>query len=332
MRSRTQVLMWSLLTGAAVAAVAPLLVPVPPLEGVVPPAELGYPDSRFIDVPVGGGAINVHVRELGVGAPLVLLHGFAASSFSWRYALPALAQDYRVIAYDRPAQGLTQRPLRGGWATPEEWRALNPYSAAGQVEMLTNLLNKLNIERAVLVGNSAGGSTAMLTALTHPERVKALVLVDPAVYNGGGAPGWIRPFFGLPQVDHLAPLLMRQFKKWGMTLANASWNDPSRMTDADREGYLLPLRAQDWDRGLWELVRASQSHGLPARLKELALPILVITGDDDRIVPTAESIRLAGELPNAELVVIPNCGHVPHEESPAPTLAAIRSFLALHGL
>ncbi|MDW8270309.1 MAG: alpha/beta hydrolase, partial [Anaerolineae bacterium] len=64
------------------------------------------------------------------------------------------------------------------------------------------------------------------------------------------------------------------------------------------------------------------------RLAELTLPVLVITGDDDRLVPTADSIRLAEELPQATLVVIPACGHVPQEECPEATLKAMRAFLA----
>jgi pimeloyl-ACP methyl ester carboxylesterase len=73
---------------------------------------------------------------------------------------------------------------------------------------------------------------------------------------------------------------------------------------------------------------ASRSLGLDKRLDDVRVPVLVITGDDDQIVPTEQSIRLAGELPNAQLVVVPNCGHVPHEECPQPFLAAVSSFLA----
>jgi pimeloyl-ACP methyl ester carboxylesterase len=83
----------------------------------------------------------------------------------------------------------------------------------------------------------------------------------------------------------------------------------------------------DWDRALWELTAASAPSGLPARLRELELPVLVITGDDDRIVPTQQSIKLAAQLPNAQLVVVPACGHLPHEECPQAVLDAIQSFL-----
>jgi pimeloyl-ACP methyl ester carboxylesterase len=87
------------------------------------------------------------------------------------------------------------------------------------------------------------------------------------------------------------------------------------------------LRAEDWDRALWELTAASHPLGLEDRLDEIGVPVLVITGDDDRIVPTEQSVRLASELPDAKLVVIPDCGHVPHEECPEAFLKAVRAFL-----
>lgn len=91
--------------------------------------------------------------------------------------------------------------------------------------------------------------------------------------------------------------------------------------------YEKPLRVEHWDQALWELTLASSASGLEKRLAEFTLPVLVITGDDDRIVPTADSIRLAQELPGARLVVIPDAGHVPHEEAPAAFMDAVIQFL-----
>jgi pimeloyl-ACP methyl ester carboxylesterase len=82
------------------------------------------------------------------------------------------------------------------------------------------------------------------------------------------------------------------------------------------EGYKKPLLADNWDRALWEMILAAHM-SLTDHLNELTLQILVITGDDDRIVPTEQSVHLAGELPNATLVIIQDAGHVPHEEQPA---------------
>lgn len=302
--------------------IGPFLVPVPPLKDTVPPEELADPDSRFIEL----HGIRVHYKEQGAGGPIfLLLHGFGASTFSWREVMGPLASMGRVIAFDRPAFGLTERPM------PGEWDGFNPYTPDAQVALTLALMDALNVERAILVGNSAGGTVAVHFALTHPERVQALVLVDPAVYTGGGAPAWLLPLLRTPQARHLGPLLVRRIRQSGMELLNLAWHDPGRLTPEILAGYTKPLRAQNWDRALWELTTASRPLHLERRLQELTMPALVITGEDDRVVPTEQSIRLAGELPNAELVVIPDCGHVPQEECPTAFLEAVKAFLRKRG-
>lgn len=163
--------------------------------------------------------------------------------------------------------------------------------------------------------------------MRYPQRIKALVLVDAAIYEGGGSPAWLSPLFRTPQMQHLGPLIARTIRAQGEELLRLAWHDPSRITAEVMDGYRKALQAENWDRALWELTLASRASDLPERLDELALPVLVITGDDDRIVPTELSMRLAAELPNAELVVISNCGHVPHEECPQPFLQAVTGFL-----
>lgn len=296
--------------------VGPFLVPVPPLENTVSAESLADEDSLFIEV----NGIDVHYKKFGDGEPVfILLHGFGASLFSWREVTEPLSRYGTVIAYDRPAFGLTERPL--------EWEGESPYSQDSQVELVIGLMDKLGIEKATLVGNSAGGTVSMLTALKYPERVQSLILVDPAVYAGGGAPAWIRPLLGTPQMRHLGPLFARQIQTRGPELINVAWHDPSKVTPEIMEGYQNPLRVENWDKALWELTISSRESGLAERLNEFALPVLVITGDDDRIVPTEQSVRLGGEIPNAELVVIPNCGHVPQEECPAEFMQAVDYFL-----
>jgi len=299
--------------------VGPLLIPIPPLEGTVPPEQLADPDSRFVEV----NSLQVHYKTAGQGEPaLVLLHGFAASVFTWREVMDPLAEIGTVIAFDRPAFGLTERPL------PGQWQGQNPYSPEAQADLTVALMDELGVEKAILVGNSAGGAVVMLTALRYPDRVQALVLVDPAVYVGGGVPDWIRPILQTPQMRRLGPLLVRSIRTWGEDFGRSAWHDPSRLTPEIWAGYTKPLQARDWDRALWEFTLASRPTGLPERLDQIQMPTLVITGDDDRIVPTEQSVRLAGELPNAELVVIPNCGHVPHEECPQEFLQAVRRFVS----
>jgi pimeloyl-ACP methyl ester carboxylesterase len=85
---------------------------------------------------------------------------------------------------------------------------------------------------------------------------------------------------------------------------------------------------ENWDKALWEFNLASHDSDLADHLDEFDFPILVITGDDDRLVPTADSVRLAAALPDAELVVIPAAGHLPHEEQPQAFMDAVTNFLS----
>jgi pimeloyl-ACP methyl ester carboxylesterase len=290
----------------------PFLVPIPPLADTVPPEELADADSRFAVV----NGLKVHYKLAGQGRPaVVLLHGFAASTFSWREVMEPLARNHTVLAFDRLAFGLTERPLA--------WQGTNPYGAEAQAELTVALMDELGIDRAILVGNSAGGTVAALTALRSPDRVEALVLVDAAIYSGGGGPRWLQPLISLPQIDRLGPLFVRRIQTWGLDFGRSAWHDPSKLTPEIWEGYTRPLRASNWDVGLWEFTRASRPLDLDRRLGELRMPVVVITGDDDRIVPTEQSIQLARDIPGAKLAVLPGCGHVPQEECPTAFLEAL---------
>ncbi len=288
------------------------------MEGTRPPEALADPDSRFVEA-LG---LRVHYKERGRGEPVfVLLHGFGASTFSWREVMGPLGQTGRAIAFDRPGFGLTSRPM------PGQWTGRSPYSTEVQVDLTVALLDAWGVERAVLVGNSAGGTVALLVALAHPERVRALVLVDAAIYTRGGAPSWLRPLLATPQMRRLGPFLLRAFPSQGESLLRLAWHDPGKITPEVLEGYRKPLQVENWDRALYELTVATAVPDLALRLQEVRVPTLVITGDDDRIVPTEESVRLARELPNAQLAVLQACGHVPQEECPGPFLEAVGRFL-----
>ena len=300
--------------------IAPFAVPLHPNTDVVPVNQLSDKDSLFLDI----SGIQIHYKIQGEGEPnIILLHGFGASIFSWREVMAPLGQYGTVMAYDRPAFGLTERPEAGEW---EEGR--NPYSPEMQPEILIQLMDALEIERAVLVGNSAGGTVAVQTALQYPNRVLGLVLVDAAIYSGGSPlPEWMRPLLDTPQGQRLGLLLTRSIQTRGEQLLNLAWHAPTMITESVRDGYRKPLSVEGWDRALWELTKSSHSMSLRERLPELSLPVLVITGDDDRIVPTEESVQLAKDIPNAELVILPACGHVPQEECPKLFLEAAGTFL-----
>jgi pimeloyl-ACP methyl ester carboxylesterase len=307
-----------LLVIVLILAIGPFLIPVPPLEGTSDPLDLADPDSQFADI----NGLTVHYKRMGQGEPaIILLHGFGASTFSWEQVMEPLAQHGTVIAFDRPAFGLTERPL-------PPFDGASPYSGDFQVDLLFGLMDEFGFEKAILIGNSAGGTVISNAALAHPERVTGMVLVSAAVYTGGGSPSWVRPLLQTPQMNHLGPLLARSIAgERGDAFIRTAWHNPDLITEETYQGYRRPLQVSNWDRALWELTRASRPGALQERLDELTMPVLVLTGDDDRIVATADNIRLGSELPNADLVVLENCGHVPQEECPAAFMNAVESFL-----
>ncbi|MBF4509492.1 MAG: alpha/beta hydrolase [Aeromicrobium sp.] len=324
MRRVARVIGWVVLAIATLVLVGPFLVPVPPLEGAVDARSLADDTSHFITV----NGIDVHYRTAGSGSPvIVLMHGFGASTFSWRDVIGPLAERGTVIAFDRPAFGLTGRPMPGEW-DPGAYAGGSPYAPEAQADLVVGLLDALGHERAVLVGHSAGGSVALLTALRHADRVEALVLEDAAIYTEGGPPAFIYPLLQTPQVRRIGPLVARSIGGTaGERFLESAWHDPSRITVETREGYRLPLQVRDWDRALWELTVARSPQRLGERAGEVMAPTLVITGVEDRIVPAEESERLAREIAGATLVSIEGCGHVPHEECTEEFVYAVYRFL-----
>jgi pimeloyl-ACP methyl ester carboxylesterase len=309
------------LIAVLVLLIGPLLYPVPPLTGTVPESDLADQESRFAEI----NNLTVHYKETGQGEPVfILLHGFGASEFSWREVVGPLSEEGRVIVYDRPAFGLTERPM------PGEWTGTNPYSVQGNIELLDGLMDELGVEKAILVGNSAGGDVAAAYALEHPDRVQGLVLVDPTVGSGRGGPfpSWIFPLLKTPQLRHIGPLLVRSIAgESGDAIIRLAWHDPSLIDQQVYDGYRRPLQANNWDRALYEFSIADNPVNYADRLGELAMPVLVVTGDDDRVVPTESSISLSKVIPGAQLVVFNRCGHVPQEECPGQFVDALQGFL-----
>ena len=299
--------------------VGPFLVPVRDVENTRPPRELADPDSIFLEI----NDLEVHLKNSGEGEPVfILLHGFGASTFSWREVIDPLSIYGMVIAYDRPAFGLTERPL--------SWEGENPYTQESNIDLLIGLMDEFEIDQAILVGNSAGGTLATAFTLAHPDRVQALIQVNAAIYQTRPDNPLLNWLFSTPQVDHIGPLIARQLAGGqGDAFIRSAWSDPSQVEENPEiiAGYRIPLMADNWDRALWEHTKAASAPGLEHQLSEIQVPTLVIAGADDQIVPLEASLRLAEDIPGTELVVIENCGHLPQEECPADFLAAIDNFI-----
>ena len=299
----------------------PLFVPVPPLQNTVTEKDLADADSQFIDI----DEITVHYKSSNIspeGSPtFILLHGFGANLFTWHEVMDELGVYGRVIAFDRPAFGLTERIMRGEWQE-------NPYTSQAQVKLVLGLMDALDIDKAILIGHSAGGAIATQVALEHPERVQGLVLVSPAILQGGGAPAWAKPLLYTPQMNRLGPLIMRQVSgEPGLNFIKSAWNNPENLSEATIQGYQKPLQANNWDKALWEYSKANRWVRLESQLPNTKVPTLVISGAGDKIVPPTQSEKLAGLIPDSQFVLADSCGHVVQEECPVPFVETIASWL-----
>ncbi len=297
----------------------PFIIPLPPLEGIQPMEALVYPDSQFMEI----NGVDVHYEEIqsNSGTLIVLLHGFGSSTYSWQKLMQPFSSFGSVLAYDRPGFGLTERVI------PYKEVNTNPYTLEYQSQILLALIDAKKAEKIILVGNSAGGTVAMQTALAYPDRIDALILISPAVYGSGGAPKWIKPLLNLPQMDRLGPVLVRTIRERGLEILKLAWSEPEKISEEDLTNYQKPLSVDRWDVGLWEFTKANGENDIDTRISELLMPVLVITGADDKIIPADQSIQLASELPNSSLLVIPDCGHVPQEECPTDFMNAVEPFI-----
>ena len=248
---------------------------------------------------------------------IFLLHGFGANTYSFREVVKPLTALGDVIAYDRPGFGLTQRPT--------SWEGENPYGSIGQELILDELIAQFASGRdVILVGHSAGGTLAAQYTVDNKDAIQGLILISPAILSGGGTPSWLNWIFSIPQLDHLGPLLVSSIASSGMDLLNQAWYNKDLITDEVKAGYREPLSVIGWEEGFWEFNRAPRAFDVKDRLDEINVPTLLITGDTDTVVPTADTEALASLIKDSVLFVIPQSGHLAHEETPEDTMKAIR--------
>ncbi len=276
-------------------------------------------DSRFAEC----NGFNVHYKLFGDGEPLVvLLHGSFLSVRSWRDVMVPLAESATVVAFDRPAFGLTSRPV----PSPDNQSC---YSPEAQSDLVVQLIEKTGHDKAVLVGNSTGGTLALLTALRYPAQVQGLVLAGAMVFSGyatSEVPAFMRPMLKVmsPAFSGLMKLLITRLYDRNI---RGFWYNKKLLSEEVLVAFRRDLMIGDWSRAFWELFLETHHLGLEKKLYSLSVPTLVVTGEHDVTVKTEESFRLAEKIPGAGLEVIPDCGHLPQEEAPAAFVAAVKSFL-----
>lgn len=267
---------------------------------------------------------NQEVHYIEAGDPnsqrlIILLHGFGASAFSYKENIEPLAQLGHVIAYDRAAFGFTERPTK--WET-------NPYGMEGQMQVLDEVVDEFGANKEVwIVGHSMGGRLAANYSIKNQEKLTGVVLFAPAVMSDGGTPSWLNWIYYIPQINHIGPHLVSSIATNGLGLLYQSYYDESKVTQNVLDGYRAPLQVAGWEKAFWEFNRAPRGESPKDRLGEIKIPTLVLTGDTDTVVPTADSIQVSKIIKKSELVVIEKTGHLPNEEAPEKFAQAIISFI-----
>ncbi len=305
-------------------AIVPFLIPVEPLENLQTAQAVAPPESQFVTIPFEGtDGIEIHYLadepQAADEPTFVLLHGSVFNAFTWNEVFDFFDARGRVIAYDQIPYGLSEKLVEG------EWNGRNPYSADAAVEQLITLLDTLDAQNVILVGNSYGSVLALQTALTHPDRVEGLILADSAVYVQESMPAAV---MNLPQVQRLGPLL-GQMIGGSEAFVRQTYLDPAAIDDDRMRLTLIHTEVAAWDEAMWAYLQewGTVPIDVSAQLAGVAQPALVLTGDGDAVIPPADSERLADALPNAEYAVLAACGHVPQEECPTKFEEAVGAWL-----
>lgn len=299
---------WGLLAVLVLGAIAPYLIPLP--ERTALPDESPYANGDFAEA----CGLRWHLQRWSPAAPaskrVVLLHGFAGSTFSWRLTGPALAEaGYAVLAIDQPNYGYTDR------ADPAQPL---PQCLAQVIDAEDGALP------LVLVGHSMGASVASRVAQVLGDRVAALVLVDGAPTGRGRPPSALAAALQWPPLSRwaevVAHLRMLKPERFAQTLASAYGRAPSA---EEVDGYRRPLLVA----GTASRVLSPSAPLPPLEPEKLPAQPLLIWGRDDRWVPPQLAQRTLDLLPQARLEYIEAAGHNPMETHPEEFMAVLLAYL-----
>lgn len=272
--------------------------------------------SRFAVLEPG---LRVHYRDEGngEGPVLVLIHGSNASLHTWEKWVAILGKDYRIISLDLPGHGLTGQNPAG------------VYDNASYVDVVDRLLVKLNIDKAVIGGNSMGGGVSWLYTIKHPDKVEALLLVD--------ASG--QPYAKSGEIP-LGFRLMRTpvLKEAARFIAPRSIFESSVKTSMHVQSNIDDTLIDRY----WELNRYpgnreatmqrfstpnSMTPGTKQTLSTIKVPVLILWGARDNLIPVTSANWFAEAIPQAKRIIYPDVGHIPMEEIPEKSASDVKSWL-----
>lgn len=281
------------------------------------------PESHFVEV----DGINVHVRFLGEGIPVVMLHGSFASLHTWSAWQEALSPYFMTVSIDFPGHGLTG-------PDPEKRYSIRDYS-----QLVIRLMEKLDLENYHLAGNSMGGAVALQIASTRPDRVLSLNLVDAS-----GAPklsseslpdsvqkttsGGVAWIFKMARNPILSKVFLNCTPKFLFAMnMKQVYGDESRISEENLERYYeLMLREGNRKATIDRLTTPRDSD---IDFSRLTMPTLILWGEKDTWIPVSQGFSLEKAIPGSNLIIFSGVGHVPMEEIPKESVAEYLSFLGV---
>jgi pimeloyl-ACP methyl ester carboxylesterase len=270
------------------------------------------PPSQFVAL----GGMNVHFRDEGPAAdtiPIVLLHGTSSSLLTWDACTKEWSKEHRVIRMDLPGFGLTG-------PNPEQ-----DYSIESYVAFVNTFLQERNVTHCYLAGNSLGGLIAFHFAATYPDKVKKVILIDPAGYPIQNAKGSLAFTLGkIPVLKNMLTIITPTF------IVRKSLEDvygnKSLITDELVEQY-RDMTCREGNRDAL-LVRLSMDQaGDTTLVSKLTMPTLVIWGTLDQLIPVDNAYKFQRDLPMDTLAILQGVGHVPMEETPELVIPLVIRFI-----
>jgi pimeloyl-ACP methyl ester carboxylesterase len=273
-------------------------------------------ERQYLNAPtdmIDVAGTRLHVRDSGPKtAPAgIFLHGFGASLHTWEPWANSLSKDLRVIRIDLPGSGLSLPDPTGD------------YSDKRSLQIINALMDQLGLARASLVGNSIGGRIAWKFAGTYPARTDKLVLVSP---DGFASPGF--EYGKTPEVPVMVKLMRYALPQAMLTMSlKPAYANPETMTDAMATRYHdMMLAPGSRDALLSRMAQTVLVEPLPI-LKQITAPTLLVWGEQDGMIPFANSNDYLKAINGSKLVSFKGVGHLPHEEAPEESIGAVRDFL-----
>lgn len=256
---------------------------------------------------------NVFYIEDGAGPDLILLHGFPTSSYIWRNTISHLATRFRVIAPDFIGYGKSDKPLD------------KEVSLLTQANMVVDLMDQLNIDKAIICGHDMGGGVAQIIATGHEDRVNKLVLLDTVCYDS-----WpIQPFAEFKERELRETLTPADLEFRLKALLPSGFYDIAKLTPEIMANYLEPWMTTDGVKAFLHNVENFDSRYtmvLVEELKTTRVPTLLIWGEGDSFQKIDYAYRLQADIPDCRLEIIPNARHFVMEDNPEQVSSLIMDF------